>query len=43
MDDYLRFRNTNLLPRVIDMQDTMKLMDYVAKQEYKMDAQARLF
>jgi len=43
MDDYLRFRNTNLLPRVIDMQDTMKLMDYAAKQEYKMDAQARLF
>jgi len=43
MDDYLRFRNTNLLPRVIDMQDTMKLMDYSAKQEYKMDAQARLF
>ncbi len=43
MDDYLRFRNTNLLPRVIDMQDTMKLMDYAAKREYKMDAQARLF
>ena len=43
MDDYLRFRNTNLLPRVIDMQDTMKLMDYAAKQEYNMDAQARLF
>ncbi len=42
MDDYLRFRNTNLLPRV-DMQDTMKLMDYAAKREYKMDAQARLF
>ena len=43
MDDYLRFRNTNLLPRVIDMQDTMKLMDYAAKREYNMDAQARLF
>ena len=43
MDDYLKFRNTNLLPRVIDMQDTMKLMDYSAKREYKMDAQARLF
>jgi len=43
MDDYLKFRNTNLLPRVIDMQDTIKLMDYAAKQEYKMDAQARLF
>jgi len=43
MDDYLKFRNTNLLPRVIDIQDTMKLMDYAAKQEYKMDAQARLF
>jgi len=43
MDDYLRFRNTYLLPRVIDMQDTMKLMDYSAKREYKMDAQARLF
>ena len=43
MDDYLRFRNTNLLPRVIDMQDTIKVMDYSANQEYKMDAQARLF
>ena len=43
MDDYLKFRNTYLLPRVIDMQDTMKLMDYSAKQTYKMDAQARLF
>jgi len=43
MDDYLRFRNTYLLPRVIDIQDTIKLMDYSAKREYKMDAQARLF
>jgi len=43
MDDYLKFRNTNLLPRVIDIQDTIKLMDYSAKREYKMDAQARLF
>jgi len=43
MEDYLKFRNTNLLPRVIDIQDTIKLMDYSAKREYKMDAQARLF
>jgi len=43
MEDYLEFRNHNILPRVTDMQDTMKQMDRAAQREYKSIAQERLF